>query len=812
MVGVLRKLLFLVLIIALLASLSVNAFAETNENRNQDQYQAMKTEKEKEVKSQRVEAKVKSEGHELRNSSLFIQEKGKSTKAYQVLTDSTGKLKTKLPDGSYTIMAINEADTWYNANASFSVKDGKVKGAKENEINLSQKSKMKEPKGKAQHNVQGTLTEGTKGLKGDLLIAKYTDVEYEEEVFIVSSKKNGQFSAALPDGNYYMWGVLVDGDYYRYDLSFSVEGKDLYVNGEQESSLSITLPENRYKGLVRDSSKAVSGADVYLEEVIDEEDYYFEFIQSVTTNNKGEFQLRELPDGEYSLSVADQTYYAWDDQRFTVVGGNIFVDGKETAVLDVKIPAISLKGTVYDGKKPLNYGYVEIEQFAEDGYAKDYFGAAVDHKGNFAYRLHDGDYQISFIDEYHRYTRVDISFEIRNGQIIQDGKAINSLNIELPPVTFSGKIVDGEYSLQGHVNIEKVSEDSYEWYYATTDQNGIYSLRLPDGEYKVTWLHLFEDYEGIPLSQRFEIKDRQLYVDGQKQVILALQIPPVTLHGILKEGDNPLDSGEIGVISLDEDFYYWKWVNADGTFTMRLPDGRYMVRDVYTGDGSNTYVNLPFEIRNGQLYVNDGLREVLEIEVPPVTLIGYLTDNGVSVQGDVTIHTSTTDPDGEYFHFWGWTNEEGRFSFRLPDGDYQVSYVYLYDGTSFVSGKQFTIQSGQLFIDGETEDLLDIQVNPVTLSGKVYNNGKTIRGGYVAVVKVNDQGEWIDWQDSWINYDGTYKLRLADGDYELLYVDTFRDGPVFFNMPISIQEGNAIVNGEKVHTLDLELQDGTINP
>ncbi|WP_332696339.1 MSCRAMM family protein [Halalkalibacter lacteus] len=811
MVGVLRKSLFLVLIIALLASLSVNAFAETNENRNQDQYQAMKTEKEKEVKSQRVEAKVKSEGHELRNSSLFIQEKGKSTKSYQVLTDSTGKVKTKLPDGTYTIKAINEADTWYSANASFSVKDGKVNGAKENEINLSQKSKMKEPKGKAQHNVQGILTEGSKGLKGDLLIARYTDVEYEDEVFIVSSKNNGQFSESLPDGNYYMWGVLVDGGYYRYDLSFSVDGKDLYVNGDKESSLTITLPENRYKGLVRDSSKAVPGAEVFLEEVIDEDDYYFEFIQTVTANNKGEFQLRELPDGEYSLSVFDQTYYAWDYQRFTIVDGNISVDGNEISVLDLEIPAISLMGTVYDGKKPLNYGYVEIEQLDEDGYTKDYFGASVDQKGNFAYRLNDGDYQISFIDEYHRYTRVDISFEIRNGQLKQDGKVISSLNIELPPVTFLGKIVDGEKSLQGHVNIEKMSEDSYEWYYATTDQNGIYSLRLPDGEYKVTWMHLFEDYEGIPLSQRFEIIDRQLYVDGQKQDILELQIPPVTLNGILKEGDNRLDSGEVSVISLDEDFYYWKWVNADGTFTMRLSDGHYMVRDVYVGEGSNTYVNLPFEIRNGQLYVNDELTEVLEIEVSPVTLVGTLTDNGVPVQGDVSIHSITTDPEGEYLYFWGWTNEEGMFSFRLPDGDYQVSYVYLYDGTSFVSEKQFTIQSGQLLIDGEPEDLLDIQVNPVTLSGKVYNNGKTIRGGYVAVVKVNDQGDWIDWQDSWINYDGTYKLRLADGDYELLYVDTFRE-TVSFNLPFSIQEGNAIVNGEKVHTLDLELQEGTINP
>jgi hypothetical protein len=807
--SVLRKSLFFVLIIALLGSLSVNALAETNQNRNQDQYQAMKVEKE--GKNNRVEATVKAKGHELRNSTLFIQEKGKSTKSFQVLTDSTGKLKTKLPNGSYTIKAFNEADTWYSTNATFSVEEGKVNGAKENEISLSQKSKMKEPRGKTEYNVQGTLSDGSKGIKGDFLVARYTDVEYEDEVFVVSSKNNGQFSAALPDGNYYVWGVLVDEGYYRYELSFSVDGKDLYVNGEQESNLTIVLPENRYKGLIRDSSKGMTGAYVYLESVIDEVDYDFEFIQSVKANKKGEFQLRELPDGEYSLSVFDKTYYAWDYQRFTVVDGNLFVDGNKISVIDLEIPDISLKGTVYDGKKPLKYGYVDVELVDEDGYGTDYYGVPIDSKGNFAYRLKDGDYRISYIDEYDRFTRVNLSFEIRNGKILQDDKVITSLKIELPPITLLGKIVDGETNLQGQVNIENISEDSYDWYYATTDENGIYSLRLPDGEYKVTWMHLFDDYEEIPLAQRFEIINRQLYVEGQKQDILELQIPPVTLHGILKEGDNRLESGEVGVMSVDGDFYHWKWVNADGTFTMRLPDGHYIIRDVYTGDGSNTYVNVAFEIRDGQLYVNKELSEVLEIDVPPVTLIGYLKDNGVAVHGDVTIHTSTTDPDGEYFHFWGWTNEEGRFSFRLPDGDYQVSYVYLYDGTSFVVGKQFTIQSGQLFIDGEREAHLDIQVNPVTLSGKVYNNGKMVREGYVAVIKVNNQGEWMEGHYSWIDYDGTYKLRLSDGDYELLDVETFRE-TVSFNLSFSIQGGIAIVNGEEVSSLDLELQEGTVNP
>lgn len=781
---------------SLLLSLTVTVSATPNMNKAMNQ-KVM----EKNTKSQHVNGKVKLDGQTLRNAMLLVETKGQAKKVQTVFTNSLGEFNANIADGTYSVKAVKDQHNWYNTNETFSVESGKVSGLKEGEMKLSKKSKMNQPKGKIENNFTGTLFEGSKGLKADLIIAKFTE-EYEEEFFLVSSKNNGQFSASLSDGNYYVWGLLEDGGFYRYELTFSIDGRDLYVGGSKESSLTLNIPEKLYTGTVKDETKGIAGMELILERVIDEDYYDFEFIQYMRTNNKGQFSIRELQDGEYSLSVMDSSFFAWDYSRFTVV------DGKITSSLDLKIPNLSLLGTVVDGKKALNFGYVEVAQLDENGEYIDMFGIPVDGKGNFSSRLPDGNYVVAYVDEFYRFTKVDVPFEIRNGKMLQNNKAVKSIQVSLPKLTFFGTLVEGEKQFQGTVEIVKRDEETYDWYYAHTDEKGIYSFRLLDGEYEVVGAYLDEEHDYVQVSYPFEIKDGKLFVDGVQKELFELQVPPVTLHGVLKEGDSLFIGGELGIISLDHGHYFWKWVQEDGTFQMRLADGHYKVVDLYTWDGSNGYVNLEFEIRNGQLYVNDVLTDILEVQVPPVTLFGKIMSEGIALQGEVAVRSLS---DENYFHLWSWTNDEDTFTFRLPDGDYEVFYVYLYDGTSFVSGKQFSIQDGSLYVDGLQQELLEVEVLPVTLSGTVYNNGKVVREGYVTIVSLDEDGEWQGWYDGWIEFDGTYKFRLVDGSYSLLFVENFRETS-FFDLEFTIENGKVYINGELVETLDLEMQDGNIQP
>ncbi|WP_121613661.1 carboxypeptidase-like regulatory domain-containing protein [Mesobacillus foraminis] len=483
--------------------------------------------------------------------------------------------------------------------------------------------------------------------------------------------------------------------------------------------------------------------------------------------------------------------------------GSAFIAGVKVSSLQVKVPDLNVKGTVLSGKKPITDAYVYFEGETEDGEHNGY-GTQVNSKGQFQYRLKDGSYAVSFIEESNRHTSVNIPFEIRDGKLFQDGNYASALNISLPAVTFSGKLMDSGNPLQGSVNIENVSEDgNYEWHHATTDKNGVYSLRLKDGSYRVISGYLFEEEEEVGFFAEFDIINGKLYVGGQETSSFELEVPPVTLHGTVMDGSQAVKGGYVTVSSDKQGFYSWKRINPDGTFTMRLADGDYALVDVQLEDGTNAALNQVFSIVEGKVYVNGELKEGLEITVPPVTLTGTLTESGNPIPGDLYIR-ELNDADNP-LEIWGWANEEGKFQFRLPDGEYKVYDVYLYDGTAYSSGTEFHIKSGKLYLNGELAEQLNIAVEPVTLSGKVYNGEELVAEGYVSITAL--EGNWSAGYPSWIE-NGTYKGRLPDGEYEITSVEDFQNGTFNVHKAFVISEGKLFVNGHEISSLDLNLKDG----
>jgi hypothetical protein len=365
------------------------------------------------------------------------------------------------------------------------------------------------------------------------------------------------------------------------------------------------------------------------------------------------------------------------------------------------------------------------------------------------------------------------------------------------------------------VEVEKVfSEDNdedwnYEWYYSETNEKGIASMRLPDGNYRVNYVYLYEEGDGIPLSQNFEIREGKLYVNGQPSTIFEVSIPPVTLQGVVMDGNVPVNGGDIVISGLDDFFNSWKWINDDGTFTMRLADGRYLAREVSLYDGTNAFINIPFEIRDGKLHVNGEAADKLEIAVPPVTLHGVLSDKGNPVAGDISLRTVSENEENQYFWTWTWADENGSFKVRLPDGEYEVYTIYLYDGTIDNTVRKFSIVDGQLVVDGETSDVLDVHISPITLTGNVTDGGQPLTDGFVSAIQLDEEGDWINSYHAWVSADGSYSLRLPDGNYLLHYVDTFSERYIF-NKEFTMKSGKLIVNGEEAGQLDLDLQDGSL--
>ncbi|WP_079505166.1 carboxypeptidase-like regulatory domain-containing protein [Mesobacillus jeotgali] len=735
-----------------------------------------------------VKGLIKEKGKSFKNSLVILQENGKRDRIF-TRTDGSGTFTAKLSDGTYAVKAIKSNKEWFSTNESFAVKEGKIKGLKNGEIHLSDKKQKKKPSSQ-ESNFSGVLKEGDKGLKADLVMARYSD--YEEEMYVVSSKNNGSFSAYLPDGTYYLYGVEEAGGFYRYSKQFTVVDGVVLFDGEPKSSLEITLPVKAHNGKVTDSSKPLSDAAIMLEKRVSGEEYDSEFIEYVAANKKGEFVLRKLEDGIYSVSVDHATYSGWNQLTFEVVDGEIFIEGEKVSSLQIVVPNLNVKGTLTDGKKPIANAYVIIE-------GNEYgFGTPVDTKGNFQYRLADGQYVIYMVDEPYRSTMVNVSFEIRDGKMVQDGKVVSSLNIVLPPVTFSGKLVEDGVSLQGEVAVETLSDDgNYESYYAMTNENGVYSMRLKDGSYRVTHGYLFEEGEEIFLSQDFEISNGKLYVNGKAQSLLELEVPPVSVHGLVKDQGEPVADGHVTVTSEDNNIYVGKQINPDGTFTMRLPDGQYQIREIYL-EGTSAPMNLAFSIEDGKLYVDGELQEVLEVNVPPVTVTGTLSESGVPMMGE--LYVMEMNEADMPLQAWSMTNEEGVFNFRLPDGQYQVRDIYLFDGTSFNPNVEFSVESGELYVNGEKKEQLGLEVPPVTVTGTLTDESTPVSGSMTITDTNNEENPY--YTSAWVD-NGTFRLRLPDGDYKVsdIYIE---DGTSFnLGTEFSVVSGQLYINGEFAESLDL---------
>lgn len=783
-----KKFIVLFLVVALLSFLKGHVFAETEQNYENTQNRVTNN-------GGIVEGTIVEGGHPAANVSLVIVS-NQSKRSLDVITDNIGTFKTKLPDGGYTVKAIrlSHSNEWFSTQSSFTVTDGKIK----NKIVITKKKPIRATIKNTAISLQGLLTEGNQGISGELLVLR-AGSEEEEPVSILT-KNDGTFSGDLADGEYFIPWVILNDEFFRLSLSFSIVGKNLFVNGQQESSLNISIPVKKYSGVVHDSSKPIDNAYLTLSRIITEQgESYPELIQSVPSDNQGKFSLREIPDGNYELISEHETFRSLTE--FSVKNGKLLVNDIEVSALDIAVDDFTLAGTVLDGSKPVGNVSVLVAQLKE-GEISDTYWFKADRNGKFKYRLPDGNYSVIFIKESLRDTKVDIPFTIKNGALLQDGKGKDSLSVVLPPINFMGKLVENNAALQASLEIDRL--DVEEFYSTSTNEKGIFSLRLPDGEYAIYSTVLSAYDEIFRPFVHFEISGGKLFIDGVEKSLLEINVPPINVSGNVMDGGTPIDDGRILFASLhDEPLEFFKIVNDDGSYNMRLADGNYEIVEVHSASGGIPAYNLhrPFSIQDGHLYIDGQPADQLNINLPSVTLNGILHDDSHPLNGEVLV----TSGQAEY---WGFADDEGKFQIRLPDGDYQVQRVNLLEGTSeFTTVSSFRIQSGQLYIDGKKADQLGIMVPPVTLSGNIYDGDIIVYERVISVSLTDADGNAIKEYLGWTDFDGRYQFRLKDGQYLLNYVDTYVN-IVHFNKPFSIKDGKLIFDGQETDHLDINLQDG----
>jgi Leucine-rich repeat (LRR) protein/protocatechuate 3,4-dioxygenase beta subunit len=591
---------------------------------------------------------------------------------------------------------------------------------------------------------------------------------------------SGEFALKLSDGTHKVTGIYVNNHqgYHSLSMSFEVKAGKLYVDGQLTDRLEVKVPT---LATVIGSVKDESGAPVTNSQVnFEREGASF----STYTDWNGQFEYK-LSDGQYSVSsVLVGSESVSIKLPFEIRAGKLYVNGESKETLEVVVPSVTLNGIVVD-ENGLSVPEAEIRISHLD---KSYWIRVVN--GRFTYRLADGHYRVTSITYQNDVAPQDVTFEMKEGKVYVGGVLTNQLEIKLRPITVKGTITNeqGQLIPNGFLRFERNQAEGFGVY---ADSLGNFNLRLGDGQYSLSYS--WNGGEQVDLNIPVELREGILYVNGKVQERLDVSLPGFSLVGSLLDADgSPLANVNMWVGN--DNRSYLIQTDAQGKFKLRLADGLYKISSVsLTREGIPLHI--PFEIRDGKLYINNELKDQLEVKLPPVTVSGQVVDeNGVPVpKAELAVY-------GMDRNYRSQTDTEGNFQFRLADGSYELRDVRFGNETA-LQYLRFEVKAGKLYIDGQVKETLAISLLPVTVIGKVLDeNGHALTYSSLYMGKL---GQGFNVQP---DAQGNFKVRLADGNYEVFSIWNSIDGvslSVF--IPFQVQNGKLYINGEQKELFEIKL-------
>ena len=312
-------------------------------------------------------------------------------------------------------------------------------------------------------------------------------------------------------------------------------------------------------------------------------------LKNTVTNQWFDFTTDK--DGVFTHNLADGTYKVeglwvaptWYPLGITITITNGLVDGLHALVLDGLNPpegTWNVTGSVKNGTSA--FAKLSFSLHNTEG---NWYDATTDKDGNFKLQLPDGSYQVDGIWDgtAKKWYELNQTFTVTAGKLVE---AANLL-IDVAPVAdnVSGTVNAGTTPLSDTGFSIRTAAGEVQWFNATTDANGTYSLRLPNGTYTI---------EGIwdgKINKWYEMK-KDFTVDGSLQLnidVLADVIPP-NFTGIVKKGNEVLPNIEFSVRTTTGDVQWYNLTSdANGAFSATLPNGSYMLEGIWLGAENHWY-------------------------------------------------------------------------------------------------------------------------------------------------------------------------------------------------------------------------------
>ena len=600
---------------------------------------------------------------------LFIYN---STHSWYAQTNENGELNLRVPNGDFTIDSFDDGINTYQINRMATANNSKPVSWIIDLADLNNEKGI----------VNGTVMDGnTPVANGQFTIENTNDYW---GYYDVVTNENGQFSADLVDGDYVISKVFDAGGnpIASIDYFFSVQNGEMVVNQKVVKKLMIELPPESLHVQILNNDTPLNG-EVEISKMVNG----YELRYLVTTNEKGEFSLR-IPDGVYTILALYEMDEPYDwyliNTEVNVLNGTT---NPNPIVIDIGSET-GYKGKVQDENGSVSDGFILIE----DTVSSHWITVAVNEIGEFVFDLPDGNYVVT---QYWSETVGDVSlqshFSIVDGLLMVNETATDQLIITLPPVTVDGAIVDekGNAINGGKIGILDINDGeaySRNW---VIDGNGQFSLRLQDGDYKITAIN-HEEYGTIPMPISFSVQNGVLMVDDAVQERLNLHLPESNFKGQLLHLEEPLGDSYMYMSSeiLQDYFYSYPIItDGNGNFSERLGDGKYSILGI---DTPLQYVEYYKEFE-----VVDGLTSIdfTTLDISEGNVQGQVQDSDGTAYvlgGFLDIE----DQNGNWYE--SVVMDNGEFSMQLPDGNYTIIGLWSPDTGYIDLEVHYSVQNGEL--------------------------------------------------------------------------------------------------------------------
>ena len=144
-----------------------------------------------------------------------------------------------------------------------------------------------------------------------------------------------------------------------------------------------------------------------------------------------------------------------------------------------------------------------------------------DENGNYILNLPDGEFQITgvWVDSESKWYPLDVSFTVQDGAVI-NSEELNFDLTEKEPNTNGSVMKDGQSVSDVWVSAHTVKGEE-QWFNGKTDENGKFSMSLPDGEYQIEGIWIDSESKWYPSVKAFTVQDGEVVDPNQLHIDLS---------------------------------------------------------------------------------------------------------------------------------------------------------------------------------------------------------------------------------------------------------------------------------------------------